>query len=136
VPVGEAAPPALWLEKPGEWFSGDAASIAGLQEWMGYLLTADTSLHKILFVVGSKRSGKGTIINTVTELAGAANVAATNFVSLGSNFGLQPLVGKRIAVMPDARLACRADQLAALTERLLSISGEDAQTVNRKNMRE
>ncbi len=38
---------------------------------------------------------------------------------------------KTVAIISDARLSGRSDQ-AIITERLLSISGEDAQTVDRK----
>jgi putative DNA primase/helicase len=50
---------------------------------------------------------------------------------LGTNFGLQPLLGKTVAVISDARLSGRTDS-AVVVERLLSISGEDAQDVDRK----
>jgi putative DNA primase/helicase len=46
---------------------------------------------------------------------------------------LWPLVGKTVGIIHDARLSGKAD-VAAITERLLSISGEDALTVDRKNL--
>src|SRR5262249_42855244 len=52
---------------------------------------------------------------------------------LGLSFGLQPLLNKTLATITDARLSGRTD-LAAVTERLLSISGEDGQTVDRKHL--
>jgi putative DNA primase/helicase len=130
----DAPHPAVWLRCLDEWFGGDEASIAGLQEWLGVLLTADTSAHKILLLVGPPRSGKGTIIWALAELAGVSNVSATTFAALGESFGLEDLLGKRVAVIPDARLSGRSD-VGAVVERLLSISGEDPQSVNRKNRR-
>ena len=103
-----------------------------LQMWMGYLLTPDTSQQKALMFVGPKRSGKGTIMRTMTHLVGVANTASPTLGSLGTNFGLQPLVGKRLATITDARLSGRTDQ-AVVTERLLSITGEDSQTIDRKH---
>jgi putative DNA primase/helicase len=44
-----------------------------------------------------------------------------------------PLIGKRVAIISDARLGGRADQ-HAIAERLLSITGEDTITVDRKYM--
>jgi len=41
------------------------------------------------------------------------------------------VVGKRVAIISDARLGGRADQ-HAIAERLLSITGEDTITVDRK----
>lgn len=125
-------PPTTWLRCLNEWFDGDAASVNGLLEWFGYLLTADTSTHKILLLCGPPRSGKGTILHVLTELVGAPNVASTSFAALGESFGLEALLGKRVAIVPDARLSGRTDS-AAVVERLLSISGEDSQTINRKN---
>jgi putative DNA primase/helicase len=43
------------------------------------------------------------------------------------------LLGKSVAIVSDARLSGRTD-VTVVVERLLSISGEDAQTVDRKHM--
>jgi putative DNA primase/helicase len=51
--------------------------------------------------------------------------------SLSSQFGLAPFIGKLAAIISDARLGSRHDQ-HAIAERLLSISGEDTITVDRK----
>ena len=64
-------------------------------------------------------------------LLGQHNVAAPTLASLTSNFGLSPLIGKPLAVVSDARLSTKADSLIAV-ERLLSISGEDTLTIDRK----
>jgi putative DNA primase/helicase len=56
---------------------------------------------------------------------------APTLAGLGTNFGLQPLIGRRVAIVSDARLGGRADQ-ATIAERLLSITGEDAITIDRK----
>ena len=48
------------------------------------------------------------------------------------NFGLQELIGKPVAVISDARLSGRSDA-AVIAERLLSISGEDCLTIDRKH---
>ena len=47
------------------------------------------------------------------------------------NFGLAPLIAKPLAIISDARLSGRSDQ-AVIVERLLSISGEDVLTIDRK----
>jgi putative DNA primase/helicase len=60
-----------------------------------------------------------------------ANSVAPTLAGIGTNFGLAPLIGKRVAIVSDARLGSRADQ-HAIAERLLSITGEDAITVDRK----
>jgi hypothetical protein len=76
------------------------------------------------------RSGKGTIARMLAELVGRGHVAGPTLASLGTNFGLSPLLGKPLAIVSDARLGnTPAD---AVVERLLSITGEDMLTVDRK----
>jgi putative DNA primase/helicase len=127
----EATPPTLWLDFLAQLWPDDPASIGALQEWFGYLLLPDTRHQKILMLVGPKRSGKGTIARVLRALVGPANVAGPTLASFGQNFGLWPLLNKSVAVISDARLSGRSDA-AVVTERLLSISGEDAITVDRK----
>jgi putative DNA primase/helicase len=67
----------------------------------------------------------------LTAIVGRDNVAAPTLAALSSNFGLEPLIGKQLAIISDARLGGRTDQ-AAISERLLSISGEDTITIDRK----
>jgi putative DNA primase/helicase len=98
---------------------------------MGHLLTPDASYQKILMLIGPKRSGKGTIARVIKALIGAANVANSTLAGLATNFGLAPLIGKPAAIVTDARLSGRTD-IAQVVERLLSISGEDSQTIDRK----
>jgi putative DNA primase/helicase len=129
----QAPQPVAWLSFLGQLWTDDPQSIDALQEWFGYFLTADTRQQKILLLVGPKRSGKGTIARVVTALIGKANVAGPTLASLATNFGLWPLIGKSLAIISDARLSGRTDS-AIVTERLLSISGEDAQTIDRKNL--
>jgi putative DNA primase/helicase len=129
-----AAPaPALWKQFLTELWDDDTESWDTLAEVMGYLLTPDTTQQKIFLIVGPPRSGKGTIGRIIRRLLGEANVAGPTLSSLGTNFGLWPLMGKPCAIIADARLGGRAD-MAAITERLLSISGEDGQTIDRKNL--
>lgn len=126
-----AAEPVKWLRFLDELFDGDSESIELLRQWFGYCLTGDTRQQKIMLMLGPKRSGKGTIASVLRALVGDSNCCAPTLASLGTNFGLQPLVGKSLAIIGDARLSGRTD-IAATTERLLSISGEDAQTIDLK----
>ena len=82
-------------------------------------------------MVGPKRSGKGTIARVLTTLLGEANACAPTLAGLATNFGLQPLIGKLLAIIGDARLSGRVD-VHVIAERLLSISGEDLITIDRK----
>ena len=133
--VGNALPTPKWFEFLRQLWpnSEDGENIDALQEWMGYCLTSDTRQQKILMLIGPKRSGKGTIARVLHALVGSANTCSPTLSSLGTNFGLWPLLGKSIAVISDARLGGRSD-IAAIVERLLSISGQDPQTIDRKNL--
>jgi putative DNA primase/helicase len=85
-----------------------------------------------MMIVGPKRSGKGTIGRVLTAIVGKSNVANPTMASMTGEFGLWPLIDKLLAIISDARVGKRADP-SIVAERLLSISGEDGQTVNRKN---
>jgi putative DNA primase/helicase len=127
----DAPSPRGWLGFLGQLWGEDGEAISTLQEWFGYCLLPDTSLQKMLMLVGPKRSGKGTIARVVTGLLGKANVAGPTLASLATNFGLSALVDKSVAIVSDARLSGRVDT-AVIVERLLSITGEDALTIDRK----
>jgi putative DNA primase/helicase len=124
--------PDLWFGFLSELWGEDIDAISTLQEWFGYCLTADTSQQKILLIIGPPRSGKGTISRVLRALIGANNVCGPTLGSLCDRFGLAPLLGKSLAVVNDARLSGRADT-AVVVERLLSISGEDALSIDRKH---
>jgi putative DNA primase/helicase len=87
-------------------------------------------MHKILLIVGPTRAGKGVISRILGALVGHSNVCGPTLSSLATDFGLAPLLGKPLAVISDARMSGRNS--ATTVERLLSISGEDTITINRK----
>ena len=129
----KAPEPVWWLKFLDVLWPDDPESIQLLQEWAGYILTLDTKQQKILLLVGPPRSGKGTIARVFTRMVGRANACAPTLSGLASHFGLWSLLGKQLAVISDARLSGRVDQ-AIITERLLTISGEDSIEVERKNL--
>lgn len=127
----EAPAPAAWLAFLEQLWPGDSDSQSLLQEWFGYVLCGTTALHKILTLVGPPRCGKGTIAKILSALLGGPErVDHPAMNRLAEPFGLAPMLGKRLAVIGDARLG-KTD--AAIVEKLLMISGEDPVTVNRKN---
>lgn len=127
----EWTPPPRWLEFLHELWPDDESSISALQETMGYILGGDTRHQKIFLFVGPKRGGKGTIGRVLTGLLGAHNVAAPTLAGLSTNFGLSPLIGKPLGLVSDARLGGKSDS-KIVVERLLSVSGEDSLTIDRK----
>lgn len=65
--AADAPPPAEWLRFVAEVFP-DPAAAELLQDWFGYLLLPETSLQKIMLLVGPTRSGKGVIQHVITAL--------------------------------------------------------------------
>ncbi len=126
----DAPRPSRWLDFLAQLWPDDPDSIAALQEFFGYVLSGRTDMHKIMLLVGPTRSGKGTIARVLTALIGRGNAAGPTLASLGTNFGLSPLLGKPLAVVSDARLG--GANVHQVVERLLSVSGEDMLTVDRK----
>lgn len=129
----QAPKPFVWLKFLQEIWGDDQESIDTIQDIFGYLIGVDTDQQKLFLLVGPKRSGKGTIGRIINALLGEDAVISPTLASLETNFGIAPLIGKSAAIIADARLGGRADQ-HAIAERLLSISGEDKQTVDRKFM--
>lgn len=127
----EAPNPVAWQSFLRTVWPTDDEAIATLQEWFGYLLTPDTRFQKILMLVGPKRSGKGTIGRVGRGLLGDHNLCGPTLANMAEQFGLSILIGKSAAIIADARIGGRTDT-SVITERLLSISGEDTLSVPRK----
>ncbi|SBW20445.1 hypothetical protein FDG2_1694 [Candidatus Protofrankia californiensis] len=126
----DAPEPKRWLEFLAEIWPDDQTSIDLLQEYFGYVLSGRTDAQKILLIVGPTRSGKGTIARILTELIGKGDVVGPTLTSLGTQFGLAPLIGKPLAIVSDARIDARGGQ--QVVESLLRISGEDSIGIDRK----
>jgi putative DNA primase/helicase len=124
--------PELWHKFVNQLWPDDPESIKLLQEWLGYLLTLDTSLQKMLIMFGPGGSGKGTILDVTRHLIGAANVASLTLPMLGENHALQALVGKSLCIFPDASIPDRVDK-TPLVESIKSITGEDLMSINPKH---
>lgn len=127
----EAPAPIRWLRFLADLWGDDQDSVDTLQEVMGYVIGGDTRQQKIFLLVGPRRGGKGTIGRVLTGLLGRHNVAAPTLSGLAQNFGLQELIDRPLGLISDARLGSKADS-SVVVERMLSISGEDALTIDRK----
>lgn len=125
-----APEPMAWHGFLHQLFDGDLESLELLQEWFGYCLTGDTSQQKMMLIVGPRRSGKGTLARVLARLIGIGNVCGPTTSSLAGHFGLQPLIGKTLAIVSDARF--HGENIPIVVERLLCISGEDLSTIDRK----
>ena len=109
----------------------DADAQRLLRQWFGYLLSGRLDQHKLLVLLGAIRAGKSIIASTMGQIVGKSATATSTLKSLGEDFGLWPLVGKQLLLIPDAQ--DRGSCLAAV-ERLKAISGCDGLSVNRKHL--
>ena len=124
-----AAKAPRWQKFLDEAFGEDHTTRDTLQEFIGYVLSAETNLQKIGLLVGPKRSGKSTVVRVLTELIGPQWVCSPSLSNLAQQFGLAALIGKKLAVVGDMRVNRRN---SAAVEQLLCVSGEDRTTVPRK----
>ena len=105
-----------------------------LQEYMGYCLTQDTSLHKAMILIGKSRAGKGVIQTMMTQLVGEENATGYSLDKLATDFGLSVLVGKTLATVPEVELSGKDRQ--KIIEIFKGIVGGDPQTINKKHQAE
>ncbi|MCX4095341.1 DNA primase family protein [Nocardia sp. alder85J] len=126
----DAPEPRVWLDFLASVWPDDQASVDLLQEYTGYVLSGRTDMQKLLLLIGPTRSGKGTYTRMLKELIGANNACGPTLSSMSTNFGLEPLIGKPLAIIADARLGNGSAH--TVVERLLSITGEDMLTIDKK----
>jgi putative DNA primase/helicase len=131
--VASAPEPIEWKKFLNQIFDGDDRDeqIAGLQEMFGYMLTDDTSQEKVFLLLGPKRSGKGTMLAVLRKLLSKNSVIGPSLKSLGTNFGLQSMIAKQLAIIDDLRVGAPKDQ-DVLIENVLKITGRGLFTIDRK----
>lgn len=120
-----------WSRFLTEVFAHDSHGELLLQECAGYVVSGRTDMHKGFLLVGPARSGKGTVSRTLKELVGVENTHSPALRDFGSDFGLESMIGKPLAVVEDARGDDDRRNNTAV-ERLLNITGEDQVAINRK----
>ena len=127
----QAPPPTRWLQFLSElWDDPECHELA--HQWIGYSMTGYTHLQKMMTMIGKPRAGKGTIFWVMEQMVGG-NVASPTFESLIESHGLAPLLGKQLALLPDAK-SLSPKILAKVCARLKAIVGEDLITINPKNL--
>ncbi len=119
-----------WLHFLEQLWEQDPQSINCLQEIFGYFLEPSNDLQKIFLLIGPMRSGKGTIARVIESMLGAS-VAKPSLTDFTTNFGLEQIIGRSLAIVPDGRLGRDANSAVAV-ERMLSISGGDSPSIQRK----
>lgn len=129
--IGTLAP--TWVEFLDRVSGGDPEWEFLLSQFCGYCLTPWTKYEVILVMTGASRAGKGTIMNGgLTSLVGDENVASSSPAAILDKFHLYTLIGKHVAVMPDADVGRSTDAILA-AETIKKISGGDPIYADRKH---
>lgn len=125
--------PEAWISFVTQTWPGDDGADCALLlgEWFGYCLSNDMSFHRMMWIIGPRRSGKGVISRILGALFGRDSTCNPTLGAFGDKQGVAVLIDKKLAIIGDARVGKRNDQ-PAIVERLLSISGGDSQTIARK----
>jgi len=127
----DASSPKAWLKFLES--SLDEESRTLLQQWFGYCLVQDTSLHKMLMVVGKSNSGKSTAMHVLRKLVGETACCAMSLHNFDSQFGLQNALGKSLMIFPDARQNIKFESRGSAIDSILTITGEDEMYIDIKN---
>jgi P4 family phage/plasmid primase-like protien len=101
------------------------------QEWAGYCMTNDTRFDKFAILLGPPRSGKGTFINILYDILGDF-ATIQSLEGMGREFGLTDFPGKYLVAVPEVDSSGKKINMSASVERILSLTGNDRQAVNRK----
>lgn len=120
--------PTILLEKLREQVT--ESEVMALQEFGGYCLTTDTSIQRILYMVGPPRSFKGTFERVIRATIGEHNAVSKSFGDFLGAHALENVPGKTFLAISDSRPDPKLSRRAV--ERLLGISGEDPQDINPK----
>lgn len=120
--------PTILLEKLRDQVT--ESEVATLQEFGGYCLTSETAIQRMLYIVGPPRSLKGTFERVVRATIGEHNSVSKTFASFLGPHALENVPDKTFLGISDSRPDPKLSRQAV--ERLLGISGEDAQDINPK----
>lgn len=112
-------------------WDGDADLIESLRLWMGYCILSQSNLQKFAVFKGASRAGKSTLVGVIEAMLGRMNCASTSLSLIGSDFGLESLMGKKLCVFQDADRASM-DRMGVATERIKSLASNDPVGINRK----
>ncbi|WP_048895665.1 phage/plasmid primase, P4 family [Mycolicibacterium conceptionense] len=125
-----AAPkPTRWIQFLSELWPDDPNSIALLQEWFGYVLSGQTNMHKMLMLIGPRRTGKTTVAHILRTLVGGANQTQCHSADMVGSHGMMNLIGSTLGIFDDDRITGNAKRFVDI---LKNIIGEGQVTIKRK----
>ncbi|WP_025662613.1 phage/plasmid primase, P4 family [Rhizobium sp. IBUN] len=138
-PAPSGTPAKVWFDFlrrvfPGDDGYGDLDTIAFIQRAAGYALTGETTEQKLLFLYGTGRNGKGTIMQTLTGILGdyARTVSSSLFMATHGQehpTGLAQLQGARLVASNEIPKGATWNE-----EVIKSLTGGD--TISARRMRQ
>jgi putative DNA primase/helicase len=90
-----------WQRFLNEVLENDSERIAILQEWFGYALTPDTSLHKFVVMEGEGANGKSVVLDVLEAMLGQENVSHVPLEVFGERFQLTMTLNKLANIAPE-----------------------------------
>lgn len=90
-----------WWNFVSNNLAGNQAVIATLQEWLGYLLTADTGYQKFLLMKGEGSNGKSVFFAAITAMLGQENISNISLDVFGDRFSRSETLGKLANIAGD-----------------------------------
>jgi phage/plasmid-associated DNA primase len=100
----------------------------------GITLSGSQEHHYIPVLQGPPRGGKGLSAMLLSAAIGERYCAAISLATLDSNFCLQKLIGKKLAVDYDARLSTNRANNPVICDRLLKLSSFNPINIDRKDI--
>ncbi len=86
-----------------------AEKIRFLRQWMGYLITPDTSQQRMVWLVGEGSNGKSVLLDAVRGLIGEQNISAVALSDLSNKFSRAHTAGKTLNICSDLPARAIAD---------------------------
>ena len=101
IPWNPSASCPLWQLTLSEIFAPDAdreQKISLLQEFFGYCLVADTTMHKFLWMVGGGGNGKSLVLSVMEQIIGKHNISHAQLDRIQDKFVRAELKGKLLNI--------------------------------------
>lgn len=121
-----------WLSFLNSTLEGDQERIALLQEWMGYNLVRRYDHQKIMMLIGKSRAGKGLVGKIMEALCGTPAFTGGSLAALTRDPTLAACASRLVYFVGDCEKNVPHSIRSAVSEKLKTISGNDAVTFERK----
>ena len=121
-----------WLAFLNSTLEGDQERIALLQEWMGYNLVRRYDHQKIMMLIGKSRAGKGLVGKVMEALCGTPAFTGGSLAALTRDPTLAACASRLVYFVGDCEKSVPHSIRSAVSEKLKTISGNDAVTFERK----